>query len=175
MSWRRKGSETLLSGFCLCATSQKGILEEMKIHATSPMLSRFICQNRNFMGGILNGKRGSSHDMTRWLSTEVIQGTGRQGTKKSWMYNSLLLLPPAIAAYLGTWQMERREGKIKMLEQRQTMVKVSMYVWVGLFFFFERETLHPILFAFSFFFLLHAYIFFLLFLLFIGKSNRCIQ
>ena len=174
MSWRRKGSETLLNGYCLYATSQKGIQEEMKIHATFPMLSRFICQNRNFMGGVLNGKRGSSHDMTRWLSTEVIQGTGRQGTKKSWMYNSLLLLPPAVAAYLGTWQLERREGKIKMLEQRQAMVKVCVYVLACFLFFFERHfTSFYSYFLFSFSYTRTS--FFTLFLLFIGKSNRCVQ
>jgi hypothetical protein len=127
MSWRRKGSETLLSGCSLYGTSQRGVQEEMKHYATSPMLFRLLCHNIKVMRRMRNEKWGSRHNMNRWLSTEVIQGTGRQDTKKSWMYNSVLLLPPAIAAYLGTWQLERREGKIKMLEQRQAMVKVCLF------------------------------------------------
>lgn len=133
MSCRRKSIEALVKGYCLYAT-QGGIQGE--IRATCPVLSRFVSQNGTSMRRLVNGKRCSSHDVPRWLSTEVVQETGRQGTEKrtnSWMYKSLLLLPPAIAAYLGTWQLERREGKIKLLEQRRAMVKVCMY---GSFFFF---------------------------------------
>ena len=50
------------------------------------------------------------------------QGTGSNGGGWSWR-GSLLLLPAGIAGYLGTWQVQRRQWKVDLIEERYEMLQ----------------------------------------------------
>lgn len=86
-------------------------------------------------GGVGWNFRGSTRfgsavfHVTRGQATTAVVPRRRQqtasgggSTKWSW----LLLLPPALAAYLGKWQLDRREKKVVMLEKREAMLQVGL-------------------------------------------------
>jgi surfeit locus 1 family protein len=54
-------------------------------------------------------------------------GTGTSANKasSSKLKNAMLILPPILAAYLGVWQVGRREEKIRMLEERERVMSAE--------------------------------------------------
>lgn len=83
--------------------------------------------------GILESLSKSRKGMTRGVSSQVASlstVTGRAtlnttttGASSSSFKNLALMLPPALAAFLGFWQVGRREEKVEMLESRERMMK----------------------------------------------------
>lgn len=85
-----------------------------KIHAWHTNAYRVPNHARLFSSGAVESAEHGSRNAASSVSDS------RRGGFKQY----LLLLPPALAAFLGVWQVGRRQEKIGMLEQRRTQEKV---------------------------------------------------
>lgn len=121
-STQRVSSKQLVLGTVLhgSASENGALLLQQNLYSTSRIYSwhknaQWVPQHARLFasGAVESAEHGSSN------VASSVSGNRGGGFKKY-----ILVLPPAFAAFLGVWQLGRRQEKIGMLEQRRSQEKV---------------------------------------------------